>query len=205
MVAVTFSFMGKKRNVWLLTGGIGSGKSTLRGMFSDRGAFTIDADVIGHEVLAPDGLAFEQVSERWPEVVVDGEIDRGKLARVVFNDTAELHALELISHPAITTLLRQLIDASTDDVIVVEMSVPRDFLGVGKARTIVADLDTGIRRRRLMERGMTEEDVNRRMASQPRRDGWVERGGWVVCTEGSFDDVDERVTRLWEQMTSLSS
>lgn len=196
--------MGRKRNVWLLTGGIGSGKSTVRRMLADRGAETIDADLVGHEVLEPGGAAHDDVAERWPEVVDDGVIDRKKLGQIVFNDSRELRDLEAISHPAITKTLRGKIKESGADVIVVELSVPRDFLGVGSSRTIVADLDEQTRKQRLVDRGMEPDEIDRRMAAQPDRDGWVDRGGWVVCTEGDVEDVEQRVDRLWNQMEDLS-
>ena len=190
--------------MWLLTGGIGSGKSTVRRMLAERGAETIDADLVGHEVLEPGGAAHDAVAARWPEVVDDGVIDRKKLGHIVFNDNSELRDLEAISHPAITKTLRERIKESDADVVVVELSVPRDFLGVGSSRTIVADLDTPTRKKRLVDRGMEPDEIERRMAAQPDRDGWVDRGGWVVCTEGSFDDVEQRVDRLWHQMETLS-
>lgn len=197
--------MGKRRNVWLLTGGIGSGKSTVRKMLSAKGALTIDADQVGHQILEPGGAAHDAVAARWPEVVFDGLIDRRRLADIVFNDPSELHDLEAISHPAITATLRSWIADSDADVIVVEVSVPRDFLGVGPSRTIVTDLDTARRKQRLIDRGMTEQAVARRMANQPDRDEWVERGGWVICTEGDLEDVETRVDRLWSQIEPLSA
>ncbi|HEY5651339.1 MAG TPA: dephospho-CoA kinase [Acidimicrobiia bacterium] len=196
--------MGKRRNVWLLTGGIGSGKSTIRKMLSERGALTIDADQVGHQVLEPGGAAHDAVAARWPEVVFEGIIDRKRLADIVFHDSAELHALESISHPAISDTLRKWVKDSDAEVIVVEMSVPRDFLGVGPARTIVADVDMATRKRRLVDKGMPLDDVNRRMANQPDRNGWIERGGWVICTDGTLEDVEGRVDRLWPQIESLS-
>lgn len=196
--------MGRQRNVWLLTGGIGSGKSTVRSMLSKRGALTIDADQVGHQVLEPGGKAHDAVAARWPEVVFDGIIDRKRLADIVFNDASELHALEAISHPAISATLKEWVRDSDADVIIVEMSVPRDFLGVGPSRTIVADVDMGTRRKRLIDKGMALDDVNRRMAAQPDRDGWVERGGWVICTEGTLEDIEDRVNRLWPQIRALS-
>jgi len=196
--------MGKRRNVWLLTGGIGSGKSTVRSMLSKRGALTIDADQVGHQVLEPGGLAHDDVAARWPEVVFDGIIDRKRLADIVFNDASELHALEAISHPAISATLKQWVKDSDADVIIVEMSVPRDFLGVGPTRTIVADVDMATRKKRLIDKGMELADINRRMAAQPNRDGWVERGGWVICTDGTLEDIEHRVDRLWPQIEALS-
>lgn len=196
--------MRKRSNVWLLTGGIGSGKSTVRKMLSKRGALTIDADQVGHQVLEPGGAAHDAVAARWPEVVFDGIIDRTRLADIVFHEPSELHALEAISHPAITDTLRKWVDESDAEVIVVEVSVPRDFLGVGPSRTIVADVDMSTRKKRLIDKGMELEDINRRMANQPDRDGWVERGGWVICTDGDLEDVEHRVDRLWPQIESLS-
>lgn len=191
--------------MWLLTGGIGSGKTTVREMLAERGAETIDADEIGHQVLEPGGAAHDAVAERWPEAVDDGVINRKKLAHIVFNDQGELRDLEAISHPAITQTLRERIRASDSDLVVVELSVPRDFLGVGSSRTIVADLDVNTRKQRLIERGMDPDEIDRRLAAQPDRDGWVDRGGWVVCTDGTLADVEKRVDRLWHQMESLSS
>ena len=196
--------MRKRRNVWLLTGGIGSGKSTVRKMLSKRGALTIDADQVGHQVLEPGGAAHDAVAARWPEVVFDGIIDRTRLADIVFHEPSELHALEAISHPAITATLRKWVDESDAEVIVVEVSVPRDFLGVGPSRTIVADVDMSTRKKRLIDKGMELEDINRRMANQPDRDGWVERGGWVICTDGDLEAVENRVDRLWPQIEALS-
>lgn len=196
--------MGKRRNVWLLTGGIGSGKSTVRSMLSKRGALTIDADQVGHQVLEPGGKAHDAVAARWPEVVFDGIIDRKRLADIVFNDASELHSLEAISHPAISATLKEWVRDSDADVIIVEMSVPRDFLGVGPSRTIVADVDMGTRRKRLIDKGLELQDINRRMSVQPDRDGWVERGGWVICTEGTLEDIEDRVDRLWPQIRALS-
>ncbi len=190
--------------MWLLTGGIGSGKSTVRKMLSKRGALTIDADQVGHQVLEPGGAAHDAVAARWPEVVFDGIIDRTRLADIVFHEPSELHALEAISHPAITDTLRKWVDESDAEVIVVEVSVPRDFLGVGPSRTIVADVDMSTRKKRLIDKGMELEDINRRMANQPGRDGWVERGGWVICTDGDLEDVEHRVDRLWPQIEALS-
>ncbi len=71
-------------DVWVVTGGIGSGKSTVRRALEDMGAVTIDADRVGHGVLEPDGAAFDAVVERWPEAVSDGRIDRAKLGSIVF-------------------------------------------------------------------------------------------------------------------------
>lgn len=188
-------------DVWVVTGGIGSGKSTIRQTLDELGALTIDADRVGHAVLEPDGEAFGEVARQWPSVVVDGRIDRSRLAEVVFSDPAELRQLEAFSHPAIRSAIAERIAAAADDeVIVVEVSVPKDLLGVGWLRTIVADLGDDERIERLVERGMDRDAVERRMAAQPNRDGWRARGRWIVPTSGSRGAVELRVRKLWQDV-----
>lgn len=188
-------------DVWVVTGGIGSGKSTIRQTLDELGALTIDADRVGHAVLEPDGAAFDEVAQQWPSVVVDGRIDRSRLGEIVFSDHEELRRLEAISHPAIgTALADQIAEADDDQVVVVEVSVPKDLVGVGWLRTIVADLPDEERIERLVERGMDPTEVDRRMAAQPSRDGWRERGRWIVPTSGSREAVELRVRKLWQDV-----
>ena len=188
-------------DVWVVTGGIGSGKSTIRRTLGDLGALTIDADRVGHAVLEPDGAAFSQVAERWPSVVVDGRIDRARLGEIVFSDHEELEELEAISHPAIgSAIAEQIARAGNEPIVVVEVSVPKDLLGVGWLRTIVADLGDDERVERLVERGMPPTEVDRRMAAQPSRDGWRALGRWIVPTSGSREAVVLRVRRLWQDV-----
>lgn len=188
-------------DVWVVTGGIGSGKSTIRQTLDELGALTIDADRVGHTVLEPQGRAFDQVATNWPSVVVDGRIDRARLAAIVFSDPAELRRLEAISHPAISSAIaEQIAAAAEDEVIVVEVSVPKDLLEVGWLRTIVADLPDDERVDRLVERGMDPAEVERRMAAQPSRDGWRARGRWIIPTSGSRGAVELRVRKLFQNV-----
>ena len=80
---------------WLLTGGIGSGKSEVRRLLAEQGVRTIDADSVGHVVLQEDAL--EAVSARWPDVVVDGVVDRSRLAVIVFAQPEELAVFRRIN------------------------------------------------------------------------------------------------------------
>lgn len=187
-------------DVWAVTGGIGSGKSTIRRTLEELGAVTIDADRIGHRVLEPDGAAFDAVAERWPQTVYDGRIDRAELGHIVFADPEALRELEAVTHPAIGAEIGRLIEGAGDSVVVVEISVPKDLVGAGWLQTIVADLPTEERRQRLIDRGMDPDEIDRRMAAQPSRDGWRARGRWVISTRGSRDEVAERVRRLWEHV-----
>lgn len=187
-------------DVWIVTGGIGSGKSTIRQTLERLGADTIDADQVGHEVLEPGGGAYEAVAARWPSAVIDGRVDRPALARIVFEDPDALRELESMTHPAIGAEIARRIAASDRDTVVVEISVPVDLVGAGWCRTIVADLADDVRRERLMARGMQEEDIDRRMANQPSRSGWRGRGMWIVSTAGSREDVAEKTGELWRSV-----
>jgi dephospho-CoA kinase len=189
-------------DVWVVTGGIGSGKSTVRQVLDDLGAVTIDSDRVGHAVL--DGAAFEAVTSRWPSAVVDGRIDRARLGAIVFSDAGALRELESISHPAIAAAIARIVEDAGDAVVVVEVSVPKDLVGAGWQRTIVADLDVEERRERLMARGMDPTEIDRRMASQPSRQGWQARGRWIVSTAGSREQVSSRVKELWEDVIDRS-
>ena len=126
---------------WLITGGIGSGKSEVRRLLAERGIRTIDADAVGHLVLAGEGLT--AVAERWPDVVLEGQIDRKTLARIVFDDPGELEVLEAITHP----LIFGRIEADLKEfsgVVVVEM--PLLETGMGWPMIVVdADDETRLR------------------------------------------------------------
>jgi dephospho-CoA kinase len=191
--------------VWVLTGGIGSGKSTIRETLEELGASTIDADRVGHGILEPGSRGFAAVAERWPHVIVDGRVDRSALAAIVFSDPAELGSLEAITHPAISGAIAQRIADAGDEVVVIEISVAKDLAGAGWNRTIVADLDENERLRRLVDRGMSESDVRRRMANQPSSDGWRARGRWIISTAGSREEVAAEVRRLWNQVIQPSA
>lgn len=188
--------------VWVVTGGIGSGKSTICGVLGELGAITIDADRVGHSVIEPDGSAYPAVAERWPDVGTGGRIDRQALAEVVFSDPDQLRRLEALTHPAIAAELEARISGVGNRVVVVEISVPKTLVDVGWDRTIVADLQVEERIRRLVDRGMPEAEVRRRMSSQPSRDGWRARGRWIISTAGSHEEVAERVRRLWHEVIS---
>lgn len=187
-------------NVWVVTGGIGSGKSTIRRTLDELGAVTIDADRIGHGVLEPDGATHDAVAERWPAAVRHGRVDRAKLGTIVFTDPSELRDLEAITHPVIGAEIARSIAHAGDSVVVVEVSVPKDLVGVGWLHTIVADLPVEQRRERLIERGMEPEEVDHRIAAQPSRDAWRARGRWIISTAGTRQEVVERVRRLWDDV-----
>ncbi len=188
----------------LLSGGIGSGKSTAAGMFAARGAVIISADAAGHRVLEPDGAAFAAVAARWPSVVRDGSIDRAVLAAVVFDDPRALAELEAITHPAIGRLVAEQVAEAEGSLTVVEVPLIRN--GVPVLRDVVGpdwplvvvDAPANTRRCRLAARGMDPEDIERRMAVQPSRSEWLAAADHVLDNGGDIDALARECDRLWE-------
>jgi dephospho-CoA kinase len=181
----------------LLTGGIGAGKSSVGELLRARGALVINADKVGHRVLEPGGEAFERVSETWPSVVVDGVIDRRRLADIVFRDPAQLQMLEAFTHAAIRQRITDIIKRSSEWVVVVEVPLLTDFMGSGWIRVVV-DADPDIRKERLRRRGMKASDAVRRMAAQPVRAEWVAAADVVIDNALDPDALAAQVDTLWE-------
>jgi dephospho-CoA kinase len=184
---------------FILTGGIGSGKTAAGLVFERLGADVISADEAGHVVLAPGGEAATAVSERWPHVVVDGAIDRGALAAIVFADSGELAALEAMTHPAIARRLGDAVAVASAEVVMIETPIGTIF-GAGWPR-IVVDAPDDLRLSRLGLRGVTEADALARMAHQPSRGEWLAMADLVVDNSGTVDDLESDCRRVWEWIT----
>lgn len=182
----------------LLAGGIGSGKSTVRSLLEQHGAFAVDADRVGHEILAAE--AADVVAEMFPEAVVEGHIDRSRLADIVFGDAESLRRLESVTHPHIRARIERQIEG-VGRPVVVEVPLMQDFFGPGWVRLVV-DASDEVRLERLAARGMSGPDALRRMAAQPPRDVWLEWADLVVPNPGSLEDLERRVAGLWTLLTT---
>jgi dephospho-CoA kinase len=185
----------------LLTGGIGSGKSTAATYFEMLGALVVSADRIGHEVIAPGGVAHDAVVERFPAFVVDGVVDRPRLAAHVFAERSELHALESITHPAIRARIHGIVDDAVE-VVFVEVPLIDDFLGPGWKRVVV-DAPDSVRLERLLARGMGRHDAEARMAAQPTRGEWLEAADLVIDNSGDLAGLEGECRSVWGRITSM--
>ena len=183
----------------IVMGGIGSGKSTVAGLLGHHGFFVIEADRIGHAVLEHDGPAHEAVAERWPEVMKDGVIDRSRLGQIVFNDLAQLRQLESMTHPHIRHRILEL--ASTAEHVAVELPLLPEFLGPDWV-SIFVDTPEPLRRSRLRDRGLSDEQISARMAAQPSRDRWLEAADHVVDNGGSLEQLASAVGDIVVTLTS---
>jgi dephospho-CoA kinase len=184
---------------WVLTGGIGSGKSEVRRILGSLGFRTIDADAVGHRVLLEE--AFGAVSERWPEVVVDGAIDRKRLGGIVFQDIGQLRELEGITHPFIFGRIEADLQEYAGTAVV-EMPL---IEGVEGWMKMVVDSEDPVRIERVVGRGMARDEAMKRMAAQPSRARWLGVADMVVPNHGDLEDLVDTVSKVAEYLSTTPS
>lgn len=185
-----------------VTGGIGSGKSTVARRLAERGAVVVDADAVAREVVEPGRPALAAIAERFGRGVIadDGALDRAALAAIVFTDTAALDALNAITGPAIqdrVAELRRSVPHGAVDVFDMPLLVERG-LWVHEHLSIAVEADVETRVRRLVElRGLPEQDARNRIANQASA---AERGAAcdvVIDNSGSPEALLAEVDQLW--------
>ena len=188
-----------------LTGGIGSGKTTVSGFLEELGAEVIDADKVGHVTYLPDMPAWRDLIDTWGEDLLqpNREVDRKKLGAIVFSDPANLEKLNSIVHPRMRDIMNDRIEAFRGEgkqVVVVDAAILIEAKWtslVDEVWVTVAPEDVVVQR--VMARnGWDEEQVRSRMASQMPTE---ERQGYaqvVIDTNASLDEVRERVRAAFE-------
>jgi dephospho-CoA kinase len=189
-----------------LTGGIGSGKSTVAAMLASRGAVVIDADDLARSALEPGTHGYAEVLRRFgpPAVSLRGDLDREWLASKVFADPEARRQLEGIVHPEVASLFRQAVEPYRDTDRVVVYSVPlllESELQSGFDLVLVVSASESVRVARLTrDRAMSEEDVRRRMAAQAS-DAERERIAHVILrNDGTPSDLEAEVDRAWQDL-----
>jgi dephospho-CoA kinase len=191
-----------------LTGGIGSGKSTVSAALAARGAVVVDADVIVHELQQPGTAVFEEMVERFGDGIVapDGSLDRAAVAAIVFDDPEALAALGAIVHPRVHEEIERRVaeQAGTDHVVVLDIPLLGEAGWPGLVGTIVVDLDPEVAVERLVaHRGMEEDDARARIAKQISREERLSFADAVVDNSGSPQDLAAELDRVWAWVDSL--
>lgn len=198
-----------------LTGGIGSGKSTVADALVARGAVLVDADRIVRELQEPGRPVFEAMVERWGERIVaaDGTLDRAAVAKIVFGDEEELAAINGIVHPALAEEIEARRAAAASDAVVVldlPLLVPADGEPVAEQYTnfagvIVVDVDADTAVERLVaHRGFSEEDARNRIANQASREDRRAVADLVIDNSGDLAALEAAVDRAWEWIQTLT-
>lgn len=188
-----------------LTGGIGSGKSTVTSMLEERGASIVDADRIVRSLQEPGEPVFDAMVEAFGPTIVadDGTLDRQAVADMVFGDDEALKTLNAIVHPAVgDAIADRLVElAETDDVVVLDIPLLVESGRDDMAAVIVVDVDPDIAVARLVEhRGFTEEDARTRMSRQVSREDRLAKADVVLDNSGSLDDLRRQVDDLWRRI-----
>ncbi|MBA2444058.1 MAG: dephospho-CoA kinase [Nocardioidaceae bacterium] len=190
-----------------LTGGIGSGKSSVSKMLARRGAVVIDSDILAREVVAAGTPGLAEIVEAFgPGVLThEGELDRPAMGCRVFDDAAARRQLESIIHPRVRARAAEIERAApADSVVVHDMSL---LVETGQVHdfdvVVVVDTPTDVQRERLSrERGLTPGEADARINAQATRDQRLEVADRVVVNAGSFDELQDAVEDLWAKLTA---
>jgi len=186
-----------------LTGGIGSGKSTVASIFRELGAHVIDADEVAREVVQAGEPALQAIREVFGADVLDaqGHLDRGAMASRVFNDPEALARLNAIVHPAVAQRTRERIEASRrrgDPWVVYDVPLlyENGLEGMFDA-VVVVTASEEVRRARLLEREeWSREDIDARIRAQMPLDEKAHRADWVVDNDGSLLETRRQAEQI---------
>ncbi|GHE12971.1 dephospho-CoA kinase [Klenkia taihuensis] len=186
-----------------LTGGIGSGKSTVSALLVERGAVLVDADVLAREVVAPGTPGLAAVVEAFGEGVLTpgGELDRPALAAVVFADPAQRARLDGVVHPLVRARAAELVAQAPQDAVVVQ-DVPL-LVETGQAGSydlvVVVQASLPVRLERLVQRGMTEEDARARIAGQATDEQRAAVADVLLHNDGTREELAAQVEAFWAE------
>lgn len=190
-----------------LTGGIGSGKSTVAQMLVDHGALVIDADVIARRIVEPGSPVLARLADEFGTDIVDhdGTLKRALLAERAFASERATRHLNEITHPAIREQAEiELAQAQTQaDVVVYEMPLLVETGQISLVdAVIVVDVDPETQVERAVARGLSEEDVRSRMARQATREQRLAAADHVIDNSGDIEATREQVARMWQALVA---
>ena len=186
-----------------LTGGIGSGKSTVAQNFAELGALVIDADQLARMAIERGTDGFADVLLRFgDEVILNGDIDRKKLAEIVFSDEKARKDLESIIHPRVQALFAQAVaDLEGDDILIYEIPL---LVETGAAEkfdyVLTVESDIELRKARLLKKGLYISQIEKRMASQASEEARTAIADAVIRNDGDEDSLLRQVENLWESV-----
>jgi dephospho-CoA kinase len=189
-----------------LTGGLGSGKSTVARMLAERGAIVVDADELARRAVAPGTHGYHEVVQVFGDDVVgpDGVLDREALSALVFADPAKRRALESITHPEVFRLLAEEVETfrGTDEVVVFDapLIVETGFHEACDVVVVVTASPEHQVARVVRDRGMTEDEARRRLVAQVPPEQREAVAHVVLRNDGPVEELERQVDELWADL-----
>ena len=193
-----------------VTGGLGSGKTTVVRLLAERGAETIVADELARRALDRGTRGFDAVVARFGDEILDpdGAIDRAALGRIVFADPGALRELEAIVHPTVqAAMAERMRELETSDVVVLEL--PLFIESGGRERNqvdgvLVVDTPVDLAVERVMrDRGILEADARTRIAAQVDPGARLREADFIIMNHGTRDELEQMVDGAWEWIGRL--
>jgi dephospho-CoA kinase len=176
-------------------------------LFARKGAIIIDGDGIAKQLQQKGSATLQKIVDEFGDILLEnGELDRAKVAQLVFGDADLLKRLNAIMHPAISKeILRQIeANSTTDNVVVLDMPLLVENPREGLSGLVVVDVDPEVAITRLVQfRNMNEDDARRRMASQASREDRLKVANRVIDNSGSPDALDAQVDEVWDWFATL--
>lgn len=186
-----------------LTGGIGAGKSTVAQNFAELGALVIDADQLARIAIERGSDGFAEVLLRFgDEIILNGDIDRKKLAEIVFSDESARKDLEKIIHPRVQAIFAEAVeDLDQDDILIYEIPLLVETDAAEKFDYIITvEADLELRKSRLLKKGLYISQIEKRMAAQATQESREAIADYVIRNDGDEDSLLRQVENLWESV-----
>jgi dephospho-CoA kinase len=186
-----------------LTGGIGAGKSAVAQNFAELGALVIDADQLARIAIERGSDGFAEVLLRFGEdLILNGDIDRKKLAEIIFSDENARKDLESIIHPRVQAMFAEAVaDLDHDDILIYEIPLLAETNAAEKFDYIITvEADLELRKERLLKRGLYISQIEKRMAAQASEESRTALADIVIRNDGDEDALLRQVENLWESV-----
>ena len=195
-----------------LTGGMGSGKSTVAGMLKVLGAHIIDADAICRDLVEPEQPAWQEIVKTFGKDILlkDGTLDRAKLADIVFNDASQKKILEEILHPKVfeeeLSLFKKITEKEPSALVIIDAALlieSGNYRKVNKVAVVASDEETQIQR--ILDKSQfSREDIQRRIRNQMDLREKVKIADYVLENNAGLTDLKSQVEALFKDLKSLA-
>jgi dephospho-CoA kinase len=186
-----------------LTGGIGSGKSTVAELFARLGALVVDADQLARMAIERGTDGFAEVLLRFgDDIILNGDIDRKKLGEIVFSDENARKELEAVIHPRVQALFAEAVaDLSHDDILIYEIPLLVETGATEKFDFIITvESEIELRKERLLKKGLYISQIEKRIASQATETARVAVADAIIRNDADEDSLLRQVENLWESV-----